>query len=442
MTGWPETRNQCPSEIHGFWNYRDELSVHDGIILKGTRTIIPEALQPRVLKLIHTVRQGITKCRLRAWNSVFWLGLNNDINELVRQCATCQQNQKSQPSEPMTHIEAERPWSVVGGDLFHWNNVDYILVVDYFRSFPIICKLRSTTATSIINSLRSIFTEYGLPKTFISHNGTQYTSDEFAWFVENYGFFHTTSSPHYHQSTGKSERYVDVMKQTLTKTLESQQDVHIALLCARTTPLGPNLPSPAELLFGRNLKSNIPCVNLAERDDDLRRALRELRTKHIPLYDSHSHSLPESTPGQSVRVQDPINKRWKPGVVKSKEEEPRSYLVQQPNGSVLRRNRRHLRATGERFESEDSGDVPYAATPQPEPPDKPEAAPPQVLNRPTNAIWPSPIYQRLDPIPLLLGQGVPSTHQTDSYKRLKAIDFLSIYVHRFPIDYCWFCRLR
>ena len=381
MTGWPETRSQCPSEIHGFWNYRDELSVHDGIILKGTRTVIPEALQPRVLNLIHTGHQGITKCRLRARNSVFWPGLNNDIDELVRQCATCQQNQKSQPSEPMKRIEAERPWSVVGSDLFHWNNVDYILVVDYFSSFPIIRKLRSTTSTSIINSLRSIFAEYGLPETFISDNGTQYTSDEFAQFVENYGFFHTTSSPHYHQSNGKSERFVDVMKQTLTKTLESQQDVHLALLCVRTTPLGPNLPSPAELLFGRKLKSNLPCVNLAERDDDLRRALRELRTKHIPLYDSHSRSLPELTPGQSVRVQDPITKRWKPGVVKSKEEEPRSYLVQQPSGSVLRRNRRHLRATGERFrfpgpESEDSGDVPYAAAPQPEPPDKSEAAPP------------------------------------------------------------------
>ena len=200
MTGWPETRSQCPSEIHGFWNYRDKLSVHDGIFLRGTRSVIPEALQPQVLKLIHTGKQGITKCRLWAQNSVFWPGLNNDIDELIRQCATC--HQKSQPSEPMIHIKAERPWSVVGSDLFQWNNVDYILVVDYFNSFPIICKLRSTTARSIINSLWSIFAEYGLPQTFISDNGTQYTSDDFARFVENYGFFHTTLSPHYHQLNG------------------------------------------------------------------------------------------------------------------------------------------------------------------------------------------------------------------------------------------------
>ena len=50
----------------------------------------------------------------------------------------------------------------------------------------------------------------------------------------------------------------------------------------------------------------------------------------------------------------------------------------------------------------------------------------QVLNRPTKAIWPSPIYQRLDPAPLLLDHGVLSTRQADSYKRLKVVYFLSI----------------
>ena len=40
MTGWPETRAECPSHLHGFWNYWDNLAIEDGIILKGNRIVI------------------------------------------------------------------------------------------------------------------------------------------------------------------------------------------------------------------------------------------------------------------------------------------------------------------------------------------------------------------------------------------------------------------
>ena len=34
--GWPEKRSQVPQELRDYWNYRDELSEADGIILKGS----------------------------------------------------------------------------------------------------------------------------------------------------------------------------------------------------------------------------------------------------------------------------------------------------------------------------------------------------------------------------------------------------------------------
>ena len=33
--GWPENRAHCPTHLMPFWNFRDELSVEDGLILKG-----------------------------------------------------------------------------------------------------------------------------------------------------------------------------------------------------------------------------------------------------------------------------------------------------------------------------------------------------------------------------------------------------------------------
>ena len=59
MTGWPETHKDCPSSLHGYWNYRDELAVEDGLILKGTRIVVPKAMHPAMLEQLHYAHYGI-----------------------------------------------------------------------------------------------------------------------------------------------------------------------------------------------------------------------------------------------------------------------------------------------------------------------------------------------------------------------------------------------
>ena len=43
--GWPDHRNSCPPSVKPFWNYRDELSVMEGLVFKGERIVIPVALR-------------------------------------------------------------------------------------------------------------------------------------------------------------------------------------------------------------------------------------------------------------------------------------------------------------------------------------------------------------------------------------------------------------
>ena len=47
--------------------------------------------------------------------------------------------------------------------------------------------------------------------------------------------------------------------------------------------------------------------------------------------------------GQKVRILDKVNKTWCPATITKKYDQPRSYIVQTPNGTTLRRNRSHLR---------------------------------------------------------------------------------------------------
>ena len=100
--GWPDKRSDCPSHLHGYWNYRDKLAV--GLILKGTNIIIPKSLQPDVLQKLHYAHQGAEKCKLRAKGSVIWASINADIENIVKGCSPCQHNQCMNVLNLVTHL--------------------------------------------------------------------------------------------------------------------------------------------------------------------------------------------------------------------------------------------------------------------------------------------------------------------------------------------------
>ena len=45
--------HECAMNLIPYWNYRDELSILDGLILKGSRITIPDACHDEILKLPH-----------------------------------------------------------------------------------------------------------------------------------------------------------------------------------------------------------------------------------------------------------------------------------------------------------------------------------------------------------------------------------------------------
>jgi len=88
----------------------------------------------------------------------------------------------------------------------------------------------------------------------MSDNGPQFDSSEMKEFANTYAFQHITSSPHYPQSNGLAERTVKTMKGLLKHTTDS----YMALLSYQSTPLPWCKNSPAELLMGRKVKTDIP----------------------------------------------------------------------------------------------------------------------------------------------------------------------------------------
>ena len=68
--GWPVDRRMLPQEIHTFWNYREDLSMENGLVNKGARLMIPSTLRSKVLEQIHEGHLGTEKCMLKARDSV------------------------------------------------------------------------------------------------------------------------------------------------------------------------------------------------------------------------------------------------------------------------------------------------------------------------------------------------------------------------------------
>ena len=59
--GWPDSIKDLSPVIRSYWPYRDELSVNDGIIMKGSRIITPGAQKEIILDQLHYSHQGIEK---------------------------------------------------------------------------------------------------------------------------------------------------------------------------------------------------------------------------------------------------------------------------------------------------------------------------------------------------------------------------------------------
>ena len=69
--GWPESREEVPVCIREYFNYRDEITAQNGILFKGQRVIVPQAMQPLMLQKAHSSHQGAEACIRRACDSLF-----------------------------------------------------------------------------------------------------------------------------------------------------------------------------------------------------------------------------------------------------------------------------------------------------------------------------------------------------------------------------------
>ena len=72
-----------------YWDFRDELSTDEGLLLKGPSLVIPAALRESYLQHLHEGYLSASKVLSNARQHMFWPGMEADIKDYMRRCQVC-----------------------------------------------------------------------------------------------------------------------------------------------------------------------------------------------------------------------------------------------------------------------------------------------------------------------------------------------------------------
>ena len=200
---------------------RSELSVANGILLRGSRIVVSKALQRRVVNISREGHQGIVKTKQLLRSAVWFPGMDRMTGDIVRSCLPCQAATQQKPKEPLQMTELpERPWQKVSLDFSGpYPSGEYCLIVvnDYSR-YPVVELVSTTSAAAVIPRLDKIFSMFGIPEECKSDNGPPFQSREFAEYAKTQGFRHRKITPLHPEANGEAERFVRTLQKFITTT--------------------------------------------------------------------------------------------------------------------------------------------------------------------------------------------------------------------------------
>ena len=260
--------HKLENEFTSYKRVKNELSISNGLLLRGDRVVLPKSLQSRAVKLAHAGHQGIVKTKSLLRETVWFPGIDNMVEKAVSDCLPCQSSIPKSSREPlqMTPLP-DGPWKEVAVDFTGpFAGGEYLLVViDEYSRFPEVEIVYSTSANAVIPKLDAIFARQGIPEVVKSDNGPPFNGEQFSSWAKYIGFAHRRVTPLWPEANGEAERFM----RTLGKAIRTakvdggnwKQEIFMFLRHYRATPHSSTGLSPAEMLNGRKLRTEVPNVS-------------------------------------------------------------------------------------------------------------------------------------------------------------------------------------
>lgn len=354
LNGFPSNHNEVDPSLRPYAKMKDLLCVDNGMVVCGQRLVVPRKLRKEVLQRLHSSHQGIERTRRRARQSVYWPGIDSDVQNTVQSCKSCQQMLPSLPKEPMiVEDEPSRPFEAVSTDYFEHAGKQYLIYADRLSGWPMVKMFnRGATAVKLITTLRKFFAATGVPEILRSDGGPQFKAESLRKFLHHWGVRIHQSAPYYPQSNGHAESAVKAVKHLIIKCTRNgnldTDEFAAALLELRNSPRLDG-QSPAQVLFGHPVRSIIPIHRRSyeeewQKDQSECLEKRDYAKKKAELrYNESARSLPEFRLGTRVNLQDHKTGRWKVTGRVVEIGRNRQYLIKKSDGRSVWRNRRFIR---------------------------------------------------------------------------------------------------
>ena len=102
--GWPNDKKTVPDAVKPYPTHLYEISEAEGIMLRGSRIIVPTSMRREMKSRIHEGHLGIERCKARAREALYWPGMSSEITEMISRCSTCLEFRRKHQREPMPTV--------------------------------------------------------------------------------------------------------------------------------------------------------------------------------------------------------------------------------------------------------------------------------------------------------------------------------------------------
>ena len=359
---WHDSKSQEATCMKPFYNVRDRLTVVNNLVIYSfeqgpARFVVPEGLRDQIAANLHASHQGLDSMLRRARQTVYWPGIEGDLQHHRSSCNSCNVHAPSQPAEPLIMTPPpEYPFQQTAADLCQQDGHNYLIYADRLTGWLEIAHLpNDTTSGKLIKQFRSYFVRNGAPEEISTDGGTNLVSEEMCKFFNHWGAKMRISSAHFPQSNGRAEAAVKSAKRLLRDntgpggTLNTDK-FSVALLQYLNTPLRGINKSPAQLATGRQLRDGVPAPKQHYKVDVNWR--KTLRDRELQMAESNQKIVDKGTqkalssivPGSRVWVQNQASLEWDKSGVVTEALANRQYTIRlDGSGRLSRRNRRHIR---------------------------------------------------------------------------------------------------
>ena len=236
------------------------------------------------------------------------------------------------------------------------------MIADRFSGWPTVlfCGGSTASSTKLIDTMKTYFSTYGIPEELASDGGKTFVSYETQQFLSNYGVHHRVSSVAYPHSNQRAELAVKSMKRLLRENVGGDGKLNTdsfqrAVMQYRNTPDRDTERSPAQVIFGRQLRDFLPAPLTRYKpqpqwlllQEDRERALRKRALMNTKNLEHGTKALVPLEVHDTVQVQNQVgNKpsRWDiTGTVIEVRDHDQYVIRVHGSGRVTLRNRKFLK---------------------------------------------------------------------------------------------------